>query len=327
MRKIFPTILVAMMFLTAAVPVLAYKIEDLGDIRIEGDFVIGPAKKEIWLNPGDNTSVDLIVTNRLGEEMGFRIGIEDFIGSRDPGEVALFLGETKGPYSLKDYMKPEITEFTLRHGERMALPVQIAIPMDAEPGGRYGAVMISTFTPSTETGPITGAQGGVQFVSRLASLFLVRVRGDLNEEGYLKDVNTLQSVYQQGPISFNVLYENNGNVHLIPYGVLEIKNMLGRKVDEIEITPYFAMPDSLRLKELVWDKTFLFGKYTALVSLNRGYQDIVDESSVTFWVLPWKIIAIGMAGLFVAIIFFKWVFSHFEVKKKPPTTTTPKSSP
>lgn len=297
--------------------VLAYTIEELSGIGTEKDFVIGPAKEEIWLNPGESATINLNITNRLGSEMGFKVGVEDFIGSKDPSQVIVFLGEEKGPYSLKDYLKPEITEFTLLQGQRMVLPVEISIPKDAEPGGRYGAIMVSTFSPAA--GPEAEAgevKGGVQFVSRLASLFLVRIKGEVKEDGFLKSLEADKSYYQKGPISFSLLYENNGSVHLVPYGIIEIKNLLGRKVDELEIMPYFAMPNSIRLKEIKWEKEFLLGKYTALVSLNRGYQNIIDQKSIAFWVIPWKIILVGLAGLFPIVLFFRWIFSKFEIRKK-----------
>ena len=322
MKKIlFLISVMEVILLFSGIPaVLAYTIEDLSGIGVEKDFVIGPAKKEVWLNPGESTTINLNVTNRLGSEMSFRIGVEDFVGSRDPNQVTVFLGEEKGPYSLKDYLKPEITEFTLKHGQRMVLPIEISIPKDAEAGGLYGAVMVSTFSPATESeAKAEEIKGGVQLASQLASLFLVRVKGEVKEEGFLKTLATDKSNYQKGPISFSLLYENTGDVHLIPYGIIEIKNILGRKVDELEITPYFAMPNSVRLKEIEWDKGFLFGKYTALASLNRGYQNIIDQKSVTFWVLPWKILLAGFGGLFLIIWLLYWIATHLEIKRR----TTP----
>lgn len=296
---------------------LAYKIEDLTDVPVENDFVLAAGKVELWMDPGDKYTKETMITNRLGQTMDFKVEVSDFKGSRNPEETVVYLEGEKGPYSLKDYIKPEITEFTLTHGQRMILPVEVSIPSDATPGGLYGAILVSSH-PSLTPAQIEKekAKGQIQLVSRLASLFFIRVRGDVIEDGFFKELKTNKKYYEKGPIPFELLFENNGNVHLLPYGIIEIYNVSNKKVDEIELNPWFILPDSLRSREANWEKGFLFGKYKALASVNRGYQDIIDQKSVEFWVIPWKIILAGLAGLFLIVWFFVWVASHFEIRKK-----------
>jgi hypothetical protein len=296
-------------------PILAYYIEDL-QLPERGDFVLGPGKIEIWADPGDEFQKELMISNRIGQTMEFKIEIEDFKGSSDPNQTIILLGKEKGPYSLKDFLFPEITEFTLKHGQRIILPVKISIPKDAEPGGLYGAILISTNPPITE-GKVEKekARGQVRMVSRLGSLFFVKVKGEVIEKGFFKDFLT-KKFYEKGPISFELFFENKGNVHLTPYGIIEIKNLLGRKVGEIEIEPFFALPDSLRKREVKWERGLLFGKYMALASLNRGYQNIIDQKKIEFWVIPYKIILVGLIVLVVIVWLFKWIGSHFEIKRK-----------
>jgi hypothetical protein len=296
-------------------PILAYYIEDL-QLPERGDFVLGPGKIEIWADPGEEFQKELIISNRIGQTMEFKIEIEDFKGSYDPNQTVILLGEERGPHSLKDFLLPEITKFTLKHGQRITLPVKISIPKDAEPGGLYGSVLVST-NPPMPKGEIEKekAKGQMRIVSRLGCLFFIRVKGETIEEGLFKNFLT-KKFYEKGPISFELFFENKGNVHLNPYGIIEIKNLLGRKVGEIEIEPFFALPDSLRKREVKWEKELLFGKYTALASLNRGYQDIIDQKLVEFWVIPYKIILVGLILLILVLWFFKWIISHFEIRRK-----------
>lgn len=306
---------------------LAYQIEDI-DIPMpvegeRGDFVLGPGKTELWVEPGDKFTKYLYITSRLGKTMEFRIEIEDFVGSYDPETTVQFLGEEKSPFSLKDYLKPEITEFTLEHGQRISLPVEVSIPEDMEPGGLYGTVLISASSPSVGPGAGEGeAQTQMRIITRLATLFFIRVKGDVLEEGFLKDFITPKKIYEKGPVNFQVLFENTGNVHLSPYGLIEIKNLLGSKIDEIGLDAWFAMPLSLRLRETKWEKGLLFGRYAATAKINRGYQDIIDEKTIYFWVIPWKIIGTGFIFLVIIIWFLKWVFGHFEIRRKRPTAVT-----
>ena len=296
----------------------AYRIEDMGFIGPPaGDFSIGPGKTELWMDPGDKVTKEISIINRIGRIMNFIIEIEDFRGSNDPERTVVLLGDERGPYSLKDYLHPEIMEFTLKHGERMILPIEISIPEDAEPGGLYGSVLVRNEAP----GPgieieKQKAASGVKVISRLGTLFFIRVKGDVKEDGFLEDFKTTKDFYEKGPIPFEILFKNNGSTHLIPYGLIEIKNILGRKIEEIELEPWFAMPDSLRLREVNWERGLLLGRYTANLKVNRGYKDIIDEESITFWVIPWKIILAGLIILVVAIWLLIWIASHFEIRKK-----------
>ncbi len=305
------------MLFGSAVTVSAYQFQTLPDTKVEGDVILGPTKTEFFLDPGEIATKEIMITNRTGQTLRFQVEIEDFMGSRDPGQSVVLLGSQKGPYSLKDWLTPEILEFTLEHGQRIHLPVKISIPQDAEPGGHYGVVFAAVLPPELTTEEQKeAAKSQIGIVSRAGSLFFVKVKGDVAEEGYLKSLEANKKYYEKGPIDFQLLFENNGSIHLVPYGVIEIFNILGEKIDEIEIEPYFAMPDSLRLKEVSWNKGLLFGKYTALASINRGYQDIIDQKKVEFWVIPWKLVLTGMVGLFLIIFLLRFLFTKFEIRKK-----------
>jgi len=151
----------------------AYTIEDLRDIPVENDFVLAGSKVELWLDPGQSYTKELLITNRLGKRMDFTIEIEDFEGTKDLENPTKLLGDERGPYSLKDYLKPELMNFSLEHGQRMILPVTVEIPLNAEPGGRYGSVLI-TANPSSAEGSVEKekAKGQINLITRLASLFL-----------------------------------------------------------------------------------------------------------------------------------------------------------
>jgi hypothetical protein len=203
------------------------------------------------------------------------------------------------------------------------MPVSISIPEDAEPGGLYGSVLVSTYpVKEKKETEASEAKGGTVIISRVGTLFFVRVPGDAKEEGLLKSfsVNNGKKIFTSGPFNFELLFENNGNVYLAPYGIIEIKNIFHTKISEIQIDPWFAMPDSVRFREIKWDKKFMFGRYSAEAKINRGYDDIIDEATVTFWVIPWKVILAGFAGIVLILLLLRWVIkwlkTNFEIKKK-----------
>jgi hypothetical protein len=292
----------------------AYQIQDLPDTEVKGDIVLGPSKLELFLNPGEKATKDVMITNRTGRTINFSLDLEDFKGSDDPNQPIIFLGKDPGPYSLKDWMSTELNSITLKHGQRIILPVTISVPSDADPGGHYGVVFAVVNPEAAST--TTDNAGQVSIVSRAGALFFVRVNGDVQENGQLAGLSVDKKFFEKGPLDLNIIYKNSGSVHLTPYGSIEIKNVLGKTIDQIELDPWFVMPDSTRLRKVTWDKGFLFGKYTATAYVNRGYADIMDEKSVSFWVIPWKIVAAGLIVLFLIVWFFYWILSRFEFKRK-----------
>jgi hypothetical protein len=309
--------------------VSAYTIENL-NIQNQGDIVVGPGKTEVLMSPGDTYTKEMLITNRSGLEKIIDISVEDFQGTNDPNETLQFLGDKKGPYSLKDFVKPEITHINLKNGQRLRLPVVISIPASAAPGGLYGAAMVSASNIEEADASVqdNSAASKVRVITRIASLFFVRIKGDVFNEGSLKDFRTEKTFYESGPVNFQILSENKGSVYLSPYGTIEIKNILGQKIDERQVDPWFVLPGSTRERIIKWNSDFLFGRYTAKLTMNRGYNDIIDEKTLAFWVIPWKIISIILIGLILIIWFFVWILSHIQWKKDktippPPVPESP----
>jgi len=324
---VFFSILLAVFFFGGVNTASAYMIEEL-NFSNEGDIVVGPGKTEVFMDPGTQYTKEIIVSNRSGMDKVVDISVEDFEGSIDANGSIKFLGENRSPYSLKDYVKPEISQIILHHGQRLRLPVDISIPEGVEPGGLYGAVMVSASNVKGAEDQVTAgtAAGKVAIITRVASLFFVRVSGDALEEGSLKSFNADKNFYEKGPVSFKIINENTGNVHLSPYGTIDIKNILGSQVGNVELDPWFVMPKSVRTREVKWNSDFLFGRYTAIITLNRGYEDIIDTASFTFWVIPWKLVSIAVIGLILFLLFIIWLVTHLEFKKGPKKTEPPMSN-
>lgn len=292
-----------------------YKTEQIsGNIDV-GDFVVGPGRTEIEIKPGQTIIQEITVTNRISDNRTFKLEVEDISGSSDASSAASLTGEARGPYSIRDYISfPEET-FTLKLGERARIPVTITMPPNAEAGGYYGSVLVSTIRDSGSTDVVAPHS---PIIARVGSLFFLTVPGDTKTEGKTLEVSLIGDKwwYEHGPIQLGILYENTGSVHVNPYGELAVKNMFGEEVGFIELEPWFVLPASLRLREITWDREFLLGRYTVVAQVNRGYEDIIDEVSVSFWVLPWKIVGGMFFVLFIIIFSLRAFFRTFEFKRK-----------
>jgi hypothetical protein len=292
-----------------------YRSEQItGNIDV-GDFVVGPGRTEIVLKPGESVTKEISVTNRITTGREFLLEIEDISGTTDGSRSVTLSDGERGPYSVQDYISIPDDSFVLDLGERARIPVTITAPLDAEPGGHYGSVLVSTVR-SAETQAANTPQSPI--IARVGSLFFIRVEGEVETSGETRDVSLINGKWwhEQGPIDLGILYENTGSVHLNPYGEVSITNMFGEQVGFVELEPWFVLPKSLRLREISWDREFLLGRYSATVKINRGYDDIVDELHVSFWVLPWKIVGGIFIILFIILFTVRAFFKTFEFKRK-----------
>ncbi len=289
-----------------------------GGDSVMGDFVVGPGKADVTIAPGETKTFQMTVTNRTGERRMFNFTVEDATGSTDPSTSIVLLGDDRGPYSMKDYVKLPAMHFELDHNQRARIPVTITIPKDAEPGGRYGSVLVDTVAIKAEPGDNIGTVPQSAIVARIGTLFFITIPGATEKEGKMTNFGTVppKMFYQSSPINFGVLHENTGSIHIAPYGEIRIHNMLGEEVGSVELEPWFVLPQSNRLREVTWNREFLFGRYTATANINRSYDDVVDSMSYSFWVLPWKLLLAGFGAIFVVLFLIRAFFRTFEFKRK-----------
>jgi hypothetical protein len=281
------------MELTSAEP--SYVLEGIpGGESIVGDFVVGPGKVDVILKPGESKTIELLVTNRTGERRIFNLTTEDMTGSSDAMKPVVLLGDERGPYSLRDYLHVDHPSFELNHNQRARIPVTITIPPDAEPGGRYGSMLVDTVAIEAVTGDSESATPQSAIVARIGK----------------------KRLYASGPVPFGIHHTNTGSMHIAPYGELRIHNMFGEEIGFLELEPWFVLPQSERFREVRFDRELLIGRYTATVNINRSYDDIVDTASFSFYVLPWKVLLGAFAILFIVIFGIRTFFRTFEFSRK-----------
>ena len=229
-------------------------------------------------------------------------------------------------------------KFFLRHGERARIPVTISIPEGAEAGGRYASILISTLIPLDKSLTDQGTQGGVPLITQSGTLVFVTIPGEIKHEGRLKDfllAGEQMVFFAPEDVFFDLIFENTGLIHLRPYGTITVKNILGQEVKKIELDPWFVMPHAQRLRQVGLmveaESKFMFGFYRADAEIFRGYDDLADQLTLNFIVLPWKILLIALLILFFLTFFLTWLIrylrSHFQLKAASPATPTPPAPP
>ena len=294
-----------------------YQVESITGNNIQaGDFVVGPGRLEVTVRPGETVVRNMTVTNRVSNGRQFVLGAEDMSGSIDPNQSVVLLGDKNGPYTVKDYISYPAKNFTLDLGQRAIIPVSITMPPNAEPGGYYGAVLVSTVEEGLGDTNSEGVKSPI--IARIGTLFFITVPGKADVSGQIKDFSTKNNQwwYEKGPIDMSLLFENTGAVHLNPSGEIHVTNMFGGEVGFVQVDPWFVLPKSLRLHEVSWDREFLFGRYTITAKINRGYDNVTEEKVIHIWVMPWKVLLGIFVSLFIFISLVRLFFRSFEFKRK-----------
>lgn len=263
---------------------------------------ISPPVINVPVDPGKDIEVKISLRNVSSDPIVVTGEINDFTAAGEDGTPKLLLqeGETS-PYSLKKWIDP-LPKLTLKSKEMKDFPVSIRVPASASPGGYYAVVRFTASAPTLDG-------TGVSLSASLGSLILLRVNGQATEGLSIESFNTAHmskqtSLFESAPIDFVLRLKNTGNVHQQPSGQAIVSDMFGNPVGAVNYNfdQKNILPGSVRkfeepLDSQVIGNRMLFGRYTANLKMTYGSDKREVTSTISFWVIPWKLILVLIAGL------------------------------
>lgn len=279
--------------------VISYLFVLRGQVAAQANqsITIIPPKFELFANPGDTLSEKMRVRNETDNPVTYTVSVEDFSTSGEEGHVVLEEGEVNNSYALARWIEPDTRDLILQPKEEASITFRVNVPRDAEPGGHYASVIL-------QTGGSVEIPGTAVVSQRVGTLVLLRVSGNVSEQAILESF-TAPSYLQKGPVMFSARVKNEGNVHIMPQGTIVIKNMFGKKVDEIPFDGRNVLPSAIRKMDTTWDAERLLGRYTATLVSTYGQQKKPITAAVTFTVASKTAIAIivgGTVGIVILIV-------------------------
>jgi len=264
-------------------------------------FQISPPTANYAADPGNNVQGSIKVTNLTGEPIALNVGRQNFVAKGEEGEIEL-VDNANPLYSLAPWFGVPAGVIEVAPRSTVVVPYTIDIPVNAEPGGRYGSIIFSSIPPKLPSG-VSGA--AVQ--QTIAAIIFQRINGaaleNLEMASFLPDKN----FSEYGPVTLSTRIKNTGNVHEKPTGSITIKNMFGFTVDTLKLDEHFVIPGSVRHLKNDWPVSgkhkFLIGRYTA--ELNATYAGGKKLTATTsFTVLPWKLLAVAFIVLLILFLIF-----------------------
>ncbi len=304
---------------------------------IPSDFnlQITPSPIVTSVKPDQKTQVPLKIRNGGSGAEDLRIETRAFTYNSKDGQV-----------TLQDSTSPEVSSwvsfstptFSVSPGEWFTDTITFNTPKDA--GFSYSfAVVISRQKEPKATGGSRLIKGSVAVFS------LVNVdRPGATSSMKVVSFTSAKRLYEYLPATFNVRFQNTGNTIVQPFGNIFVARTATAKTSLATLTVNekrgYILPNTSRTVNAVWNDGFAvykadtnnvsgankhlsidwsklshfrIGRYTAhLVAVySDGHHDIPIEGTVSFWVIPWRAIA-----LFIVVIVLLWLFARWRGKRR-----------
>lgn len=344
MRKYTSLFLTGISLLTLVGSVFAPEVSALAtrtattNTNVGQALEIAPPILTLTANPGqvinttiqlrDITSSNLVVTNE----------IDDFVAQGEDGTPKILTGDdSNNPFQLKQWITP-LSQFTMTPQQIQKIPVAINIPANASPGGHYGVIRFTGVPPQLKG-------QGVSLSASIGALVLLTVNGNLKHQLSVNQFAVAQSVVKNGkpilqvgklfqttPLTFIVKLQNTGNIQEEPVGLIEVKDMFGKPLADVNVNvpPRNVLPDSIRMFMGTLDKSNLgtkrlFGLYHAKLTAHYGTGNAQTVSqTITFWVIPWKLILIIVILLIIAFFTIRYLLQRYKRRIIKQTTARSK---
>ena len=278
---------------------------------------IGPPTIIMSGNPGQTLTTSINLRNISNNKLIVTGQVNDFeSSSSEDGTPKIILDDSvENSYSLKKWISPFNT-LTLNSKQLKTFPVSIKIPSSASPGGYYGVIRFSSKAPDL-------SDTGVSLSASLGSLLMIRVNGTVKEkvsveDFYVSSDDRRNTVFENIPLTFTERFKNSGNIDEQPTGQVTISDMFGKKIaiSNVNLEGNRVLPNGIRkftqvLDEKTIGKKILFGKYTADLKITYGDKKETITSKITFWVIPYRIIGMGILVLIAGFITLRFIIKRY----------------
>ncbi len=319
---VLPTALLLLLTLTAS-PVQA----------AEGvNLVTSPLPVSVSATPGTSTSTNLRIKNGGPKTERLKVSLLKFTAYGEDGSPALVDRQPGDDYF--DWVSFDRPVFDAPPGEWQTIKMNLALPKSAAFGYYYAVA----FSRSNEEKPIPGKAAAINGSTAILVLLDAKVP-NAKRSLVIKDYSADRSFYEFLPTKFTTKIHNDGNTHTKPFGNIFIYQGK-KKVASLDFNPGSGtlLPGTNRIFEVKWADGFpvytireedgkvargkdgkpiqsikwdlsqaaklRFGHYTAKLALayDNGTGDVPLEGSLSFWVLPWRLVLGGIAVLAFAAI-------------------------
>lgn len=295
------------------------------------NLTISPVTINLETKPGETVSTTLKVRNNGTSTERLRTSLGSFVAD-ETGQQPKLIDPDPNSQFLQ-WLTISEPNFEVPPNEWKTVQITFSPPASAALSYYY------TIYLQREAGDAV-APGEAKIEGSPAILVLTNVISpQAKRELQLEKVAVTHSFLEFLPQQLSLTITNTGNVHTIPQGNIFIDGQGQKDLAVLSINPgnNSILPQSSRTFTIdwndgfpVWDPDatyglkwdfnqashFRFGKYTAHVVLvyDNGERDVPIESFVSFWIIPWKLILVGIAipvvPALLVFLLMKWKYGQ-----------------
>jgi hypothetical protein len=325
------------------------------------NLVTSPLPINLKATPGSTITTDLRIKNGSTHSEKLKVTLMKFSAYGDTGKPSIQERGTGDEYF--DWVKFSSSTFTAPPEQWVTIKMTINFPKQAA-FGYYYAVVFSRADQPTKAKPGQNLLLGSSAVLVLVDVASPGAKKTANITSFSAD----KHFYEYLPATFSIKINNSGNVHLIPTGNVFIKRG-GTTVATLHVNAgnRNVLPASNRVFTTNWedgfpvytareagsqvvldknDKAVMFlkwdfskvshlriGHYSAhvLMAYDNGTTDVPLEATVSFWVIPWRLILLAIAiptvPSVLVYMFTNWRFKRRMEKERTKEQATAEHSP
>ena len=269
-------------------------------------FQISPVRTELTIEPGGSEKTTVTAMNPTSGAIKANVVVNDFEAATDEtGQPkVIFQSDQTAPGNSFKSLVGDLGTVDIPAGGSVNIPVVVTVPEGASPGGYYGAVRLE---PTVET------DKNVNLTASVGTLYLVTVPGDLNEALELVEFTAAKNgstgrFFIGGGENIQIVtrLKNTGNIHVKPFGRIQITDYKGNTVEQYEFNntepKSNVLPNSTRKFTDEVNYSNFFGKYTITANLGYSSAGNLITAKNTFWVVPVWLVVVLAAALLVVLV-------------------------
>lgn len=277
---------------------------------------IAPPLITLSANPGQVLKTQIKLRDIAHGKLLVTNQIDDFVANGEDGTPKILTGnDTNNPYSMKQWIAP-LPSFLISPQQIQTLNLTIKVPANASPGGHYGVIRFTGTAPEVQG-------SGVSLSASLGALVLLTVSGKLTHNLSVSSFTVSNdgktgTLFESAPLNFTVLLKNSGNVQEQPTGHIVITDTFGKVIAgvNINVPPRNVLPGSSRKFTGALDSTVigtrrLFGHYHAKLVLPYSSNDKTVSASLSFWVIPYRLMGAALVALVGGFFFMRWFIRRY----------------
>lgn len=274
-----------------AVSIVPFQNVAAQDLQKSKGLTLSPLRSELNIEPGTSLDGTFTVKNSTDKTMMVSLSAEEFSVINQQYDYA-FTAES----DITKWIRFDSNDVDLVAGELRKIKYAVAVPLSAEPGGRY----ISLFA-STDTGASDSAASSRQ---RIASLVYITVLGDVSRDGNLLSLTSPWLI--SGQTTWSAAIQNTGTTHFRSDYEIKLNNIIGNQTVATKTGSSLILPGSVRLVSGDLPIPNYPGFYKITYTIGLGDKPSIIQTRYLLYLPLYAIITI----IIIVIAVTAWLFGR-----------------